>query len=359
MFNTNILAQKEFNTSNILEYNNIDESFFMDTLQFIKESMNDYRNINKTLYKSILESAGNEEIINESFSDFFESVKKIIDKFLKFIKSLFDKFIIAFNKFISSDKFIEKNKDKFASFSDKDKFSIDGYNYTFSPAIPLINAQAKFEESFVKLDFQDLQGETDQKKIMEKVKEKYTELINDVNGDWYDSFRGEVISQKAIAQEDFAQDLWNVYRNGSSSKETIEIISTYVGSALLRFQNYKKDEKSIKDTKESIEKDYESIKKQVQGIVKQNATRDINKLVGLAINSDYDKVGTGNITVSTEVMNQIDLFVKKKAEQIIEMCNIHSLAFSYKLDAIKDCYKQDKDVLYKALSKLASVNTTK
>ena len=241
MFNTNILAQKEFNTSNILEYNNIDESFFMDTLQFIKESMNDYRNINKTLYKSILESAGNEEIINESFSDFFESVKKIIDKFLKFIKSLFDKFIIAFNKFISSDKFIEKNKDKFASFSDKDKFSIDGYNYTFSPAIPLINAQAKFEESFVKLDFQDLQGETDQKKIMEKVKEKYTELINDVNGDWYDSFRGEVISQKAIAQEDFAQDLWNVYRNGSSSKETIEIISTYVGSALLRFQNYKKD----------------------------------------------------------------------------------------------------------------------
>ena len=79
----------------------------------------------------------------------------------------------------------------------------------------------------------------------------------------------------------------------------------------------------------------------------------------MAINSDYDKVGTGNITVSTEVMNQIDLFVKKKAEQIIEMCNIHSLAFSYKLDAIKDCYKQDKDVLYKALSKLASVNTTK
>lgn len=352
MFNTKTLAQQQFNTSNILEYANIEESYFIDTLQYIKESMNEYRDINKILYRNILESAGDEEVINESFTDFFESVKKIIDKFLKFIKSLVDKFIIRFHKFISSDKYIVKNKDKFVRFSDKHNFSINGYNYTFQPAIPLINAQAKFDESFVKLDFAELQGMTDQEQIYNNVKDKYSTLINDINGDWYDIFRGDVIGSKSIAQEDYADALWKIYRDGAKDKENVDITNVFVSAALIRFENYKKIESDIKRTKEKIEKDYEEIKKQVQSIVKQNGSKDINKLIGMSIRSDYDTKGTGSLNVNTKVMNQIDLFIKKKVEQIVEMSNIHSLAFSYKLDAIKDCYKQDKDVLYQALVKI-------
>ena len=34
------------------------------------------------------------------------------------------------------------------------------------------------------------------------------------------------------------------------------------------------------------------------------------------------------------------------------MCTIHSLAFSAKLDACKECYAQDKALLYKALKQI-------
>ena len=77
MFDLKVLAQQDFNTRNILEYSNIEESFFLESLQFISENMNEYRDANKTLYKSILESQNNQEIINESFNDFFQSVKRL------------------------------------------------------------------------------------------------------------------------------------------------------------------------------------------------------------------------------------------------------------------------------------------
>ena len=352
MFNTAILSNKESKVTNILEYSNREDSFFKDTLVFVSESLSDYRDVNKRLYKSILESEGDSEVINESFSDFFASVKKIIDKFLKFIKSLFDRFIIALHKFIASDKFIVKNKDKFKNFNEKHNFDIQGYNYSFSPAVPLINAEAKFDESFVKLDFAELQGITDQKVLLAKVDEKYGQLVDMLDVDWYDKFRGDVIGTDPIAQEDYANSLFEVYRDGSSSKDKIEITSSYVLTSLARFENYKKDEKSVKDTKEKIDKDYEQVKKQIQSIIKQNSTKDINNLIQTTIDPEYSKAGTGALTVSTDVMNKIDLFVKKKVEQVVEMTSIHSLAYSYKLDAIKDCYKQDKEILYKALTKI-------
>ena len=34
------------------------------------------------------------------------------------------------------------------------------------------------------------------------------------------------------------------------------------------------------------------------------------------------------------------------------MCTIHTQAFSAKLEAAKDCFKQDKAILYKALQKI-------
>jgi len=353
MFDLKVLAQQDFNTRNILEYSNIEESFFLESLQFISENMNEYRDANKTLYKSILESQSNQEIINESFNDFFQSVKKIIDKFIKYIKSLFERFVIALNKFISSDKFILKHKNDLMQFTDVYNFTINGFNYTFAPEIPLVNAQARFEESFVKLDFAELQGITDQKTLLKMIKTKYNDLINQINGEWYNKFRGEIIGKNPIEQEDYAEELSKVYRNGEIHPEIIEVNNIFIINAFSRFENFKKVENEIKRTKEKLEKDYENIKKHIQNIIKQNSTRDINKLISLSINSEYDKVGTGTLNVSTEVMNQLDLFIKKKVEQIMEMSSIHSLAFSYKLDAVKECYKQDKAVLYRALSIMA------
>ena len=51
-------------------------------------------------------------------------------------------------------------------------------------------------------------------------------------------------------------------------------------------------------------------------------------------------------------MVKLDSYVKIKIDQIQEYSNIHTLAFAAKLDAMKECAKQDRNTLYTALSRI-------
>ena len=59
-----------------------------------------------------------------------------------------------------------------------------------------------------------------------------------------------------------------------------------------------------------------------------------------------------DLDLDNETMQQLNLYVKLVTEQVIKMTTIHSLAFSYKLDALKESYKQDRALLYTALLKI-------
>ena len=64
-----------------------------------------------------MEANNDEEVIHEAFSDFTSKVKEIIQKFLNFIKSVFNKFIISMNKLIKSDKYLKDHKKEFSNFA--------------------------------------------------------------------------------------------------------------------------------------------------------------------------------------------------------------------------------------------------
>jgi hypothetical protein len=356
MFNIDTLTNESVNTFNVFDSIDVEESFSITAIRFVEERAREYRECSKDLYRSILESGNNYEVINESFSDFFERVKGIIDKFIKFVKSLFQRFITALNKFVLSEKYLKKHKDDFKKFSDKHDFTIDGYTFDFDSNVPIIDALASFEKTFVELNFAELASMKDDPKRLEAISRKYAALTDQLKNDWYDRFRGEVIGKgrnHPISSGDFANDLFCLYRDGDSDKSSITITSSLISDALIRFENFKEFEKQTKKTKDTIEKEYEQIKKQVQSMVYRNRDNDINKLLGITVDSNYNGRPTGGaMVVSHEVMTKIDLFVKAKVNQIMEMSNIHSMAFSYKLDAIADCYRQDKHTLYTALNKI-------
>lgn len=49
-------------------------------------------------------------------------------------------------------------------------------------------------------------------------------------------------------------------------------------------------------------------------------------------------------------MVKLDLILKANCNKVIQMSNIHSLAFGAKIEAAKEAFKQCKNVCYKALS---------
>src|SRR5690554_593361 len=88
----------------LIKLNNPEESFFTSSMRFILNLQKETNENSKVLYKRILESNGDFDIVNESFSNFFNNVVRIIDKFIKFIYEMVDRFIHTLLDLVSSDR---------------------------------------------------------------------------------------------------------------------------------------------------------------------------------------------------------------------------------------------------------------
>lgn len=340
LINVNKLATMDF-----------EESYFLMAVDFIRESMNDYTDSKIRLYKAISE-ATSDQVVLESFSDFFTSVKNIIDKFLKFIKSLFERFLNTLASIVNSDKYLNKHKKDLDKFKSTDEFTMMGYKYTFQDNIPSASAALEFSRNLLGDELYSGTGAL----TVEDVKS----AIQNMNLDaLYDAFRAEVIGQssKNISASDFSEELFRVFRNDKLDTEQLEIDATYVRQAKERYFGYAKEKSNVERQRKAIDQAYRNIEKQVKEIVSNNG--NLNKaafISKLPDSTNVRDIDDKNITTSgmltAEFMTQIDIYVKAKIDMIQEYSNIHALAFSAKLDALKDSYKQDKATLYTALSKI-------
>ncbi len=365
-----------------------DFSFMNETYSFLLEYTKEYNTADKVFYKNILESCGDPTVINESFSDFFSKVQEIIKKFIDFIKRLFAQFSAKMHSMFKSEKYLKKNGKEFIKFTDDDNFDIKGYKFTVSESnIPVIGAKSAYFSSsdgnnnFTDLNINDLAGKSTKyssdeankaSNLKQYVDNKYKELEKYLE-DWYDVFRGEVIgSDSSISSSKFEDELFKVFRGGDSDKIDITIDSNYVSDAYNRFENYKSTIDSLNKTKRDIESDYASLESLLKRSFASEKTGD-GVLLKFNLNSPrtysnteprtysnteadkfkggYSKEDNPNI-FSQDVYTSIDLYMKAKVKQIQQMSNIHTLACTAKIQAVKDCFVQDKKVLYKALSKI-------
>lgn len=334
----------------------LEESYFSEAVEFINNSNRKFTTHKINLYKNLSE-ATTEFVILESFSDFFVKIKDIIDKFIKFIKSLFDRFINNIMGMVSSDKYLIKHKDKIKGFKTADEFDFYGYTFTLTPGIPVASAIQRFTGDL----FDDLKTDAVNKQLTtNSVKDSVAGIDY---ADKYDMFRGKVLGKDnyPIYASDFSEELFKEFRNGSIDTDNIEVTSAVVLNSIRRFEDYKKIKSSMERDKKDIEKSYEAVKKEIQNITKRNG--DLNTSAFLNnlpddINSNIKSIETNQgLTMSGDLMVQLDLYVKAKADMIQEYSNIHALAFSAKLDALKSCYTQDRTMLYAALNRVSRTDS--
>lgn len=339
------------NNINLFDSIYLEESATVQTFQCLLEMNKEYNNASKLLYKNILE-ADSCEVVNESFTSFFSVMKEIIDRFLKLIKSLYDRFVTMIHRMYKGEKYLLKHKDDLKKFNSRHEFEFEGYTYTFDNSIPIIEAKAEFNKAFVSLDIDEFK-DNNTAGILDYVTSITNSLKNELDN-YYSTFRGEVIGKEnyPINKEDYGNELFMVYRDGSDSKGTILVDDGVVNNSFIYFNNYKKLESELKKQKIKIEKEYEAVKKSIDHMISRNRDNDVSKLLGIDINGDYTSGGNSSIKVSEDVLNKLNIYIKIKTEQVEEMSVIHSMAFAYKLDAYKDCFIDSKKILYSALNRI-------
>lgn len=331
----NILPTSSYTNMNDLLTHN--ESYLSLALKYVLEGKADIVHETQVLYKSLLESGDNYKSINESFTTFFDSIITIIERFIKFIKSLFDKFITNLSALMKSDNHIIKNKDQFLNFDTIHEFDMTLFDYTIIPNVPVPYAATDFKEDFFEIIDENA------------IQAAYNFLNDKIKNNFYDKFRATVLGMDGtnINSSDYNNAMFRVYRNGATDKYKTSVTSSIINNSLYNFINFKSLEKEIRNTRDTILKEYDDIKKFITSYVNITNT---DKLVSVKI-TDIDG-STYTSTLSSKGTKYLNLFIKIKTNQIKQMCDIHALAFGAKLDAIKERYTQDRSILYKGLNEL-------
>lgn len=342
-----MLGMKDLVLSNVVINNplecTVEENFFLSTINFIQEMDMEYYTARKCLNVVTLEAVSY-EVLHEGFESYKDKIKAIISKFYKFLKSMFERFITALNKMVKSEKYLRGKDRVLAEFNSDDEFEYNGYTFTIDPMIPVLNIVKEFGVDFVGLD-------PDKISNRDYISGELDKLTNEADSDtYYDIIRGEVIGMKdkPIYKEDFANVLFSIFRNGEDTKSAYDITSSEVIKNFGIMKDHEKTISSIKKDKARIEKEYKTLEKKIDGILSKSST-DATGVVNLILGYDNNP-GTYNIDKDT--MIKVDAFIATKCNQVKEISNIHALAFAAKLEAEKDSYKQSKDILYKALSKI-------
>lgn len=383
-------ASSRVGIDDIVVHESDDFNYMAEAYRFLEDYNRCFYNANKTFYKTILESHDSPEIINEAFSDFFDKAREIIEKFLNWLKGIVDQFITRLHQMVKSESYLKKNKKLFSEFSSEDAFEYKGFKFTYlyeNSDIPKSVPQdisAEIGSAFQAVGSEGNPSNKD-KFDYENLKAKY-EAWQDDKEEEFDKFRAWVLGENddTITSDIFDEECFAKFRDDSQEKSEHTMESSDITDALRRFENYEDLKKSINKTKQNIENDYKALEKYLDKSYKFSKHGfTIKSHSGGGRSSDYvqgvsDAIHSGNTNMDKEakddsaynsfdqvkqsdgssaysesdVKNAIENYMRAMTARVQTMSNIHTTAFSAKLAAAKDCFEQDKDILYKALAKI-------
>lgn len=309
-----------FDLKNLSDINNVtsdiislptdgSNSFFSDALDFNTIIHDTLLDCKRELYTKPLEDIGNSMLVTEAHHNLFVAFAEVIRRFIKFIKNLIDKFISKMKSLGNRDSYIRDNEEGLKEFDGE--FTMEGYRYTINSEVPAIDTLMYTSDFVGLLDKEDYE-----------LKEEYYKNLDRLEKGLVDLNRGFIIGKKKyISKEDFANELYKVYRDGKDSPSDIKIDGTKVSESLDRYNNFRSLD-IIKDQRDSIIKRYE----------------ELEKVIYRGISSIDNEYG--------------ELLLKNKLSELEEIMSDHTASFGAKLDAIKDLYSQDRTVLYNAIREM-------
>ena len=264
-----------------------------------------------------------------------EIIENIIKWFCDIINEIFGKFKALMFKIFSNDKSFKKYEDKFKSFNGgKMEVDFQRYYYTCSdPEIPKCGLADQFSGELEDLrkrlkKISKCDTKAERIRVMGDI---LSDLKSDTNAGYFAMVRSSCLGLTyPISQDTFPEELFNIFRNGgeyySDRVDNREVMEAYN-----RFMNHK-----------DLVKAAEAQKKQIVTSANQ-VKHDIKQLTLKSISDTYVPYDIGE-------EQAFDDIIKRKVGQVSEVCNIYVLAFTAKLDALKESYAQDRKFLLAVIS---------
>ena len=331
---------------------NMDESYFCNSIRFIKKMNESFTNNKINLYKSMA-LAENNTMLLESFSDYYVQVESIISGALKFLRTKIDEFCDKMENFIKENVRINSHKkallDELKTYQDDSR---ELHTFTIDNSIPNLKALDDFNgllfDDLFRPQITDLNA-SDVKNTITS-----TQLEED-----FKRFRAHVLDLKDnnISEQEFARMLYLIYRNNQNAEELTIETSDIKKMAEIWF-GFNEIKKSLNEDYKVIEDSLDGILKKVSIVSKNNNGLTIGAFTSLLPGDvglekiDGKEVDKFGMMMSADMMLQLDVYCKGKVDQLHKYTDIIIMAMTAKMDAIKDMYMEYRSCLYDAIEVL-------
>lgn len=317
----------------------VNELYLCSAIKELDKINEEFRELNKNSFKSILEAETKTEE-NTQFCEYFKQFKAIIDKFCNKINELASKSVINIENIVYTYKDLIEDDNLANSFV---PFNMELYKFKNldDREVPEFKAKKCFAKEFdnIGLLMQDLGPIASDEAKLKIIASVYNTLKKDMDEEFLEKCAEKLLDDEYDKKKSFSEQVYNLFREGKEDKKIEKFDIQEAKSVLMNYIRYTE---TIKAMATKLIEDFTYIGNSMQDMIFQN------KSCTMKIETETDGVVNREYNLNTYSMNQFNIFMKTKTSQISQVANMYMVAFSIKLDSIADFINQNKDILNKA-----------
>lgn len=339
IFNLNTLLQENTIARNLIAKSFPNETYAYSTFNFLREFSDESLKYNKELYKSLNEASSKAEE-NAIFAEFYNRYSTILDKYINQVNTMVSRFTITLDNLVDANMGLVNDQDILGC--DKTfTCTVKRYKNLSGGKYPKFNPLEIYQKEF---DFigqlmQDLGPIANDSAKLEVIASVCNTFTNKMKNNWLEKCIEEITGEddvedlskySEVVMTLFTEEDYEMNVNKGTIFAMKEEISGYT--------KYKDNVTSIADT---LVNDFSYIGKNIGSMFYRNKDNI------LPVRTETDGIQNRDYQLNTYGMNQLDIFMKAKTNQVSQMCSLYVIALSIMMDNIINYITQCKDVLEK------------
>ena len=316
----------------------VNETYLFSAIDALREMNTIINKETEKLYMSIAEADSKEEE-NKLFADYFYQFKSIFQEFSSKVHQMKSRMIIAVENKVETWEELLKN-DEYISRFDKE-FNYSGHNFLHmgESDYPRLSLHKYYQKEFDYLGnlMQDntINASPSTKlKIIATVYNNFSKCSGDK--DWIKDLVKDMvdIDDKEITRS-YSECIYNSLRD----KYEITVNKGMLYTCKENLSDYEDIIDAATKLCDNLLYDVEKVAENISSYLFRNKD---NKL---KIKTDTDGIIDRDYRLDTYSMNQLDLFIKNKINQINKLLNVYTIAIGIKFDTVVDYIDQNIDIL--------------
>ena len=340
IFDINTLLQENTLAGELLAKTFPKETYMYSAINSLKEFNESVLGFNKDLYKSLNEANSKSEE-NAVFGDFYNKYGYVLNKYINEINSMVGRFSITLDNLVDANAALLKDQNILSSTAE---FTVPAKKYKnlTGGKYPKFNPLELYQKEFDYIGqmMQDLGPVATDIAKMEVLATVSNSFCNKMKNKWL-----EKCVEMITGEEDcenltcYAKILQDIFIEEDTADITINRGTIYAMKS--EIDGYEKYKDSILGIANKLISDFSYMSKNIGSMFYRNKDNV------LAIRSDSNDVESRDYKLNTYGMNQLDIFMKSKVNQVSQLCSLYVIALSVMMDSIIGYVTQCKEILEK------------